>query len=185
MPHKPVDELYTVLGRAKQGKTERYFALRRHLDASFDTFVHAPGQRGLVMIVFSLPSHDLVFKVIRDSFGAPKNSNRAEVMERYQLVFRHDRAGRLVDAQEFKRLRLPQARFMPALLDELLIQAAQSCRLDGDDLIIEHCYMERRLRRSICTCAKPIRPLPRRRCSTTGRHCATWRPPMYFPAICC
>jgi len=146
MPHKPVDELYTVLGRAKQGKTERYFALRRHLDASFDTFVHAPGQRGLVMIVFTLPSHDLVFKVIRDSFGAPKNSNRAEVMERYQLVFRHDRAGRLVDAQEFKRLRLPQGRFMPALLDELLTQAAQSCRLEGDDLIIEHCYMERRLR---------------------------------------
>jgi isocitrate dehydrogenase kinase/phosphatase len=141
-----VDELYTVLGRAKQGKTERYFALRRHLDVSFDTFVHAPGQRGLVMIVFTLPSHDLVFKVIRDRFGAPKNSTRSEVMERYQLVFHHDRAGRLVDAQEFNRLRLPRARFMPGLLDELLTQAEQSCRPDGDDLIIEHCYIERRLR---------------------------------------
>ena len=86
------------------------------------------------MIVFTLPSHDLVFKVIRDRFGAPKNTSRSEVMERYQLVFRHDRAGRLVDAQEFHRLRLPQARFMPALLDELLTQAAESCRLDGDDL---------------------------------------------------
>ena len=127
MPHKPVDELYTVLGRAKQGKTERYFALRRQLDVSFDTFVNAPGQRGLVMIVFTLPSHDLVFKVIRDRFGAPKNSTRSEVMERYQLVFHHDRAGRLVDAQEFHRLRLPRARFMPGLLDELLTQAAQSC----------------------------------------------------------
>jgi isocitrate dehydrogenase kinase/phosphatase len=146
MPHKSVDELYTVLGRAKQGKTERYFVLRRHLDVSFDTFVRAPGERGLVMIVFTLPSHDLVFKVIRDRFGEPKNSTRSEVMRRYQLVFRHDRAGRLVDAQEFKRLRLPRARFMPELLDELLTQAAQSCRLDGDDLIIEHCYMERRLR---------------------------------------
>ena len=113
MPRKPIDELYTVLGRAKQGKTERYFALRRHLDASIDTFVHAPGERGLVMIVFTLPSHDLVFKVIRDRFGAPKRSTRADVIERYQFVFRHDRAGRLVDAQEFKRLRLPRARFMP------------------------------------------------------------------------
>src|SRR5689334_4084320 len=130
---------YTTLFRS-------YHALQRHLAQSFDVFVHAPGQRGLVMIVFTLPSHDLVFKVIRDSFGAPKNSNRAEVMGRYQLVFRHDRAGRLVDAQEFKRLRLPRARFMPALLEELLTQAAHSCRLDGDDLIIEHCYMERRLR---------------------------------------
>src|SRR5208283_2000192 len=120
MPRKPVDELYTVLGRAKQGKTERFFALQRHLSASIDSFVHAPGERGLVMIVFTLPSHDLVFKVIRDHFGAPKTCTRADVVERYHFVFRHDRAGRLVDAQEFRRLRLPLARFMPALADELL-----------------------------------------------------------------
>jgi isocitrate dehydrogenase kinase/phosphatase len=146
MPRKSVDELYTVLGRAKQGKTERYFALRRHLDKSIDSFVHAPGDRGLVMIVFTLPSHDLVFKVIRDKFGAPKNTTRAEVIERYQFVFRHDRAGRLVDAQEFKRLRLPRSRFMPTLADELLRDASESCRVEGDDLIVEHCYIERRLR---------------------------------------
>jgi len=146
MPRKSVDELYTVLGRAKQGKTERYFALQRHLEKSIDSFVHAPGERGLVMIVFTLPSHDLVFKVIRDKFGAPKNTTRAEVIERYQFVFRHDRAGRLVDAQEFKRLRLPRARFMPALAEELLQEASESCRIEGEDLIIEHCYIERRLR---------------------------------------
>jgi isocitrate dehydrogenase kinase/phosphatase len=146
MPRKPVDELYTVLGRAKQGKTERYFALQRHLDKSIDSFVHAPGERGLVMIVFTLPSHDLVFKVIRDKFGAPKTTTRADVIERYQFVFRHDRAGRLVDAQEFKRLRLPRGRFMPALAEELLHQASESCRVEGEDLIIEHCYIERRLR---------------------------------------
>jgi isocitrate dehydrogenase kinase/phosphatase len=146
MPRKPIDELYTVLGRAKQGKTERYFALQRHLDNSIDSFVHAPGERGLVMIVFTLPSHDLVFKVIRDRFGAPKTSSREDVIERYQFVFRHDRAGRLVDAQEFKRLRLPRARFMPALADELLSEASESCRVEGEDLIVEHCYIERRLR---------------------------------------
>jgi isocitrate dehydrogenase kinase/phosphatase len=146
MPRKSVDELYTVLGRAKQGKTERYFNLQRHLDKSIDSFVHAPGERGLVMIVFTLPSHDLVFKVIRDRFGAPKTSTREDVIERYQFVFRHDRAGRLVDAQEFKRLRLPRARFMPALADELLNDAGESCRIEGEDLIVEHCYIERRLR---------------------------------------
>jgi isocitrate dehydrogenase kinase/phosphatase len=146
MPRKPIDELYTVLGRAKQGKTERYFALQRHLDKSIDSFVHAPGERGLVMIVFTLPSHDLVFKVIRDRFGAPKTSTREDVIERYQFVFRHDRAGRLVDAQEFKRLRLPRARFMPSLADELLNEAGESCRVEGEDLIVEHCYIERRLR---------------------------------------
>jgi isocitrate dehydrogenase kinase/phosphatase len=146
MPRKPVDELYTVLGRAKQGKTERYFALDRHLKRSIDSFVHAPGERGLVMIVFTLPSLDLVFKVIRDRFGAPKTSSRADVIERYQFVFRHDRAGRLVDAQEYKRLRLPLSRFMPALSEELLQAASKSCRIDGEDLILEHCYLERRLR---------------------------------------
>jgi isocitrate dehydrogenase kinase/phosphatase len=146
MPGKPVDELYIVLGRAKQGKTERYYALRRHLDQSFDVFVNAPGQRGLVMIVFTLPSLDLVFKVIRDRFGPPKNTSRAEVMEKYRWVFEHDRVGRLVDAQEYKQLRLPKARFMPALLQELLTEAGSVCRLDGDDLIVGHCYIERRLR---------------------------------------
>ncbi len=146
MPRKSIDELYTVLGRAKQGKTERYFALQRHLDTSIDSFVHAPGERGLVMIVFTLPSHDLVFKVIRDRFGAPKTNTREDVIERYQFVFRHDRAGRLVDAQEFKRLRLPRSRFMPELADELLREASESCRIEGADLIVEHCYIERRLR---------------------------------------
>jgi isocitrate dehydrogenase kinase/phosphatase len=146
MPRKSIDELYTVLGRAKQGKTERYFTLQRHLTTSIDSFVHAPGERGLVMIVFTLPSHDLVFKVIRDRFGAPKTNTKADVIERYQFVFRHDRAGRLVDAQEFKRLRLPRARFMADVADELLREASESCRIEGDDLIIEHCYIERRLR---------------------------------------
>ena len=146
MPRKSVDELYTVLGRAKQGKTERYFALQRHMEKSIDSFVHAPGERGLVMIVFTLPSHDLVFKVIRDRFGAPKTTTRADVIDRYEFVFRHDRAGRLVDAQEFKRLRLPRARFMPDLAEELLREASESCRVEGEDLIVEHCYIERRLR---------------------------------------
>jgi isocitrate dehydrogenase kinase/phosphatase len=146
MPGKPVDELYTILGRAKQGKTERYYALRRHLAQSFDVFVNAPGQRGLVMVVFTLPSHDLVFKVIRDRFGQPKNTTRTEVMQKYQWVFEHDRVGRLVDAQEYKQLRLPQARFMPALLEELLKECGSVCRVEGDDLIVGHCYIERRLR---------------------------------------
>jgi isocitrate dehydrogenase kinase/phosphatase len=146
MPGKPVDELYTILGRAKQGKTERYYALRRHLAQSFDVFVDAPGQRGLVMVVFTLPSHDLVFKVIRDRFGPPKNTTRTEVMEKYQWVFEHDRVGRLVDAQEYRKLRLPTARFMPALLQELLTECGSVCRVDGDDLIIGHCYVERRVR---------------------------------------
>ncbi len=109
LPVKPVSELFTVLGRAKQGKTERYRELMHHLDKTHDQFVHAPGERGLVMVCFTLPSFDVVFKIIRDRFPYPKSVLREEVMAKYQLVFKHDRAGRLVDAQEFRRLRFPRA----------------------------------------------------------------------------
>jgi isocitrate dehydrogenase kinase/phosphatase len=146
MPVKPVDELYSVLGRAKQGKTERYRQIYNHQPTPDDVFVHADGQRGMVMIVFTQPSRGLVFKVIRDRFPYPKSTSRAAVMDRYQFVFKHDRVGRLVDAQEFRRLRFSRSGFSPQLLDELLGEAAQSCRLEGDDVIVEHCYIERRLR---------------------------------------
>ena len=119
MPRKPVSELFTVLGRAKQGKTERYRELMHHLEHTSDQFAHAPGERGLVMVCFTLPSFDVVFKVIRDRFAYPKTVLRDEVLAKYRLVFIHDRAGRLVDAQEFRRLRFPRARFAPELLEEL------------------------------------------------------------------
>ena len=146
MPGKPVDEIYTVLGRAKQGKTERYRSLFRHLARSTDSFVHAEGIRGMVMVVFTLYSSQLVFKVIRDRFAEPKTASRQEVMAKYQFVFQHDRVGRLVDAQEFRQLRFPKARFSPELLEELLASASSTCRVEGDDLIIGHCYMERRMK---------------------------------------
>ena len=145
MPHKPVSELFTVIGRAKQGKTERYRELFRHLQTATDQFVLAPGERGLVMVVFTLPSFDVVFKLIRDRFPVQKNIVRDDVLRKYEFVFKHDRAGRLVDAQEFKRLRFPRALFERALLDELLSETAGSVHEDGDDLIIDHCYIERRM----------------------------------------
>jgi isocitrate dehydrogenase kinase/phosphatase len=147
LPSKPIDELYTVLGRAKQGKTERYRHFFRHLQRDPDEqFLHAEGERGMVMLVFTLPSYPLVFKLIRDRFAFPKESAREEVMGKYRLVFHHDRAGRLVDAQEFRFLRFPQRRFAPALLEEILAECRESAYVDGGDLVIAHCYIERRLR---------------------------------------
>jgi len=147
LPFKPIDELYTALGRAKQGKTERYRHFFRHLAAHRDEqFVHADGERGMVMAVFTLPSYPLVFKLIRDKFAFPKESVRAEVMQKYTLVFRHDRCGRLVDAQEFRFLRFPRNQFAPALLDELLASCSETVKIDGDDLVVAHCYVERRVR---------------------------------------
>ncbi len=145
LPRKPVSELFTVLGRARQGKTERYREIMRHLADTPDRFVQAPGERGLVMVCFTLPSFDVVFKVIRDRFPYPKSVLREEVMEKYRLVFRHDRAGRLVDAQEFRRLRFPQALFAPELLAELRAEASLTVREAGEHLIFDHMYIERRM----------------------------------------
>ena len=135
LPRKPVSELFTVLGRAKQGKTERYRELMTHLAATEDLFAHAPGERGLVMVCFTSPSLDVVFKLIRDRFPPPKNVLRQDVLDKYRFVFRHDRAGRLVDAQEFKRVRLPRARFTPELLEELFSETASTVHADGGHLI--------------------------------------------------
>ena len=146
MPGKSAGELYTVLGRAKQGKTERYRSLFKHLETCPDQFVHAQGEPGMVMIVFTLPSLDIVVKVIRDRFAEPKSTTREEVMEKYRFVFKHDRVGRLVDAQEFRRLRIPRSRFAPALLAELESEAGNTCRTENGDLVVEHCYIERRVR---------------------------------------
>ena len=145
LPRKPVSELFTVLGRARQGKTERYRELTRHLEQTRDRFVHAPGERGLVMVCFTLPSFDVVFKVIRDRSAYPKSVLREEVKAKYQLVFKHDRAGRLVDAQEFKRLRFPQAQFSRELLEELLTETASTVHLESGDLVFDHMYVERRM----------------------------------------
>ena len=145
MPRKPVSELFTVLGRAKQGKTERYREIIRHLADMPDRFVHAPGERGLVMVCFALASFDVVFKIIRDRFPYPKSMQREDVLAKYQLVFRHDRAGRLVDAQEFRRLRFPKALFAPELLSELLAEASLTVREAAEHLIFDHLYIERRM----------------------------------------
>lgn len=145
LPKKSLAEIYTVLGRVKQGKTERYRAFFRHLERSSDLFVQAPGDTGMVMEVFTLPSADIVFKVIRDRFAYPKDMARGDVMKKYELVFKHDRAGRLIDAQEFKRLRLPIKRFDPELTQNLLRSCGGNCRIEDRHIVLEHCYIERRL----------------------------------------
>jgi isocitrate dehydrogenase kinase/phosphatase len=147
MPHKPIEELYTVLGRAKQGKTERYRHLFRHLAAHpEERLVRADGERGMVMAVFTPRDYPLVFKVIRDRFAYPKDIGRRQVEEKYRLVFRYDRIGRLVDAQEFRYLRFPLAQVDPPMLEELLAECAETVTVDGEDLVVAHCYVERRLR---------------------------------------
>ncbi len=147
LPAKPIDEIYTVLGRAKQGKTERFRTFFRHFSAqATEPLVQAEGERGMVMAVFTLPSYPLVFKVIRERFAYPKDMDRAQVEGKYALVFLHDRVGRLVDAQPYRFLRFPRARFSPLLLQELIDTCANGISVEGDEVVVHLCYVERRMR---------------------------------------
>ena len=151
MPRKPRAEIYTSLGLAKQGKNLFYRDLLWHLRHSTDQFRIAPGIKGMVMLVFDLPSFPYVFKVIRDQFAPPKDTTREQVRAKYQLVKRHDRVGRMADTMEFSLLAFPRARFTDALIAELEQHAASQLEIsdrDGDgqsEVIIAHAYIERRM----------------------------------------
>ncbi len=145
MPQKPTAELYTSIGHNKHGKTAFYEDFRQHLQRTNDKFEMAPGIRGMVMLVFTLPSYDIVFKIIKDKFDAPKKTTRQHVMNCYQLVFQHDRAGRLADAQEFQHLEFDKKHFSEELLEELLQAAPNSVSVQEDRVAITHLYIERKM----------------------------------------
>ncbi|HET6778957.1 MAG TPA: bifunctional isocitrate dehydrogenase kinase/phosphatase, partial [Gemmatimonadales bacterium] len=145
MPLKLVHELYTSIGYNKHGKTELYRGLMRHLQEEAARFAFAEGDEGMVMAVFTLPSLNVVFKIIKDSFGAPKNTTRRAVMDKYQFVFVRDRVGRLADAQEFEHLEFPRRCFPDDLLDYLLRAAGDTIRVEGDRVVVRHLYTERRV----------------------------------------
>jgi isocitrate dehydrogenase kinase/phosphatase len=145
MPQKRVSELYIALGYHKHGKTELYKEIVRHIEGSGERFVPARGDKGLVMSVFTIPGLDLVFKIIKDEFPPPKQTTRREVMDKYRHVFRHDRAGRLVDAQEFEQLAFPEERFHPDVLAELARFCPRSVSVEGRQVHLRHLYVERRV----------------------------------------
>jgi isocitrate dehydrogenase kinase/phosphatase len=144
-PARARADLYTLIGLGKQGKTLFYRDLLQHLHHSEDAFVEAPGVRGQVMLVFTLPSYPYVIKVIKDVFGPGKDTDRATVRSKFELVKHVDRVGRLADTLEFTALALPLDRFSPELLGELRSLAPSMIEEDGESLVIDHCYVERRM----------------------------------------
>jgi isocitrate dehydrogenase kinase/phosphatase len=145
LPVKTAADLYTQIGFHKQGKAEFYRDFLDHLQRSSDPIETAPGSKGMVMLVFTLPSYPYVFKVIRDRFRPPKDTTRQKVIGRYHLVKQHDRVGRLSDAWEFSFTAFPVDRFNDDLLQELKTEAASQVSIEGDRLVIKHLFIERRL----------------------------------------
>ena len=146
MPHKRVDELYTAIGYNRHGKTELYRSLMRHLEQDPDArFAFAEGDQGTVMSVFTLPSFNVVFKVIKDTFAYPKTTTRRAVRDRYNFVFVRDRVGRLADAQEFEFLQFPVTCFSAPLLEHLLTTCGETVHVADSHVILHHAYTERRV----------------------------------------
>jgi isocitrate dehydrogenase kinase/phosphatase len=143
LPNKKRSELYASIGLHKHAKTVFYRDLLDHLDKSTDDFVVAAGVKGMVMTVFTLPSYQIVFKIIKDVFPPQKNMTAADVRKKYQIVKTHDRVGRMADTQEFENLVLPRGRFHASLLEELMREAPSSVCIDADQVRIRHCYTER------------------------------------------
>ncbi|MBV8649200.1 bifunctional isocitrate dehydrogenase kinase/phosphatase [Paludibacterium sp.] len=146
LPTKSKAELYTMIGLQKQGKNIFYRDFIQHLQHSNDLFTIAPGIRGLVMLVFTLPSFPYVFKLIKDVFGATKELDRNTVRAKYWLVKRHDRVGRMADTLEFSNVAFPKKRFTEELLAELRSLAPSMIEESEHTIIIHHLYIERRMK---------------------------------------
>ncbi|HCK1404048.1 bifunctional isocitrate dehydrogenase kinase/phosphatase [Escherichia coli] len=145
LPGKTTAELYMAIGCQKHGKTESYREYLVYLQGCNEQFIEAPGIRGMVMLVFTLPGFDRVFKVIKDKFAPQKEMSAAHVRACYQLVKEHDRVGRMADTQEFENFVLEKRHISPALMELLLQEAAEKITDLGEQIVIRHLYIERRM----------------------------------------
>ncbi len=145
MPRKPRNEIYSALGLQKQGKNNFYRDFLYHLRHSSDMFGIAPGIKGMVMLVFDLPSFPYVFKVIKDFYPPQKDTTRELIKSKYLLVKTHDRVGRMADTLEYASVAFPRQRVSAELLAELQHFCPSQVEIDGDSLVIQHVYIERRM----------------------------------------
>ena len=145
MPRKPRNELYSALGLQKHGKNLFYRDFLAHLRHSSDRFRIAPGIKGMVMLVFDLPSFPYVFKVIKDFYPPQKDTTREQIKGKYLLVKQHDRVGRMADTLEYSNVAFPRSRFEEELLAELRHFCPSLVEEAGEMLVIRHLYIERRM----------------------------------------
>ena len=149
MPRKPRAELYSAIGLQKHGKNLFYRDLLAHQRHSSDKFRIAPGIKGMVMLVFDLPSFPYVFKVIKDFYPPQKDTTRELIKSKYLIVKQHDRVGRMADTLEYSNVAFPRHRFEDELVAELkhfcpsLIE--EDVENGKDSLVIKHVYIERRM----------------------------------------
>lgn len=145
MPSKQKAQLYINLGYQEHGKELLLLDMYTHWAKNKEKFEYPLGIKGTVMMVFTLPSQDSVFKILRDNFGFNKDVSHEEVMQKYKFIALHDRAGRLVDTQYFARLAFPISAFNQDLLSDLTKNGGKSVKIVDEQVVITNIYMERKL----------------------------------------
>jgi isocitrate dehydrogenase kinase/phosphatase len=152
LPGSDLAELYTVLGYNRHGKTEFYRELHRYVHVSKEQFIIAPGKEGAVMIAFTLPNYGSVFKVIKDypcflrsTHDTPKTLTNEQVRRQYDFVSHRDRAGRMVDTQEFENLRFKRKRFTDPLVKEFAEAATKAAGISDEYIVLRHVYVQRKV----------------------------------------
>lgn len=147
MPHKKRFELFNAIGFIKHAKTEfyRYKVDTTKNSPACDKYIIAPGTPGMVMLVFTTPGSDYVYKVIKDKFSAPKTATKAQVMAKYDFVKQADRVGRLADTHEFSYLAFDLSRFSDELFAQMRESIAGSMIIANKALVLQHVYVERKM----------------------------------------
>jgi len=145
MPTKRLADLYASLGLNMLAKTEMYNFMVQHFELSEERFEIAQGVKGNAMFVISLKTFGFVFKIIRDNFGGYKVTTKDKVKKRYEMVKKTDKVGRILSAIEFRNLSFKKDRFPDKLLSHLKQLAGSEVEVDGEEIVIKHLYLQRKV----------------------------------------
>ena len=131
MPRKPRAELYNALGLQKHGKNMFYRDLLPPAPQQ-RPFRIAPGIKGMVMLVFDLPSSPTCSRSSRISTRRRQGDHARAHPEQVPAGQQHDRVGRMADTLEYSNVAFPRARFEPELIAEREAPLPGSLEEDGD-----------------------------------------------------
>jgi isocitrate dehydrogenase kinase/phosphatase len=144
-PERGHPAMCAVLGFTHPARVALNQRLQRHLRESGERFSRTPGREGTAMVVFAPPSFPYVFKVIRDFSSKAGWTGRARIMDLYRWVHEINRGRLMLDAWLYRNLDFPRRHFDDGVLQELLVSAPNSVRIEGDRIILKHVYAQRRV----------------------------------------
>lgn len=139
MPLRPLGQHFSTIGFNHVGKVAILNEIEQQLDSSGEVFASSPGFDGTVAIGFTFDSCSYHLKVIRDqptrSYKWGEFEGVDAVLEKYRIVHEINRTGSMLDNVMYFNFRMDRDRFSPALLDDLVENAAGSVQVSGDSVL--------------------------------------------------